>query len=97
MHVTLQITTLRLRAGINKVTEKPENYIKLDIRSVSALSSIISSYRCTFWHLGGQVPLKTLFPLGFLAFFSFVQAFSEVLGGFCIWLKEEKSLCLNLK
>lgn len=34
MHVTLQITTLRLRAGINKVTEEPENYMKLGTRSV---------------------------------------------------------------
>lgn len=96
MHVTLPITTLRLRAGINKVTEKPENYMKLGMRSVSTLSNIISIYRSTSWHLGGKVPLKILFPLGLLAFF-FVQAFSEILGGFCICLKKEKNLCLNLK
>lgn len=69
MHVTLQITTLRLRAGVNKVTEEPENYMKLGMRSMSTLSSVISSYRSTFWHLGAQVPLKTLFTLGLLAFF----------------------------
>lgn len=97
MHVALQITTLRRRAVINKVTEKPENYMKLGTRSVSTLSNIIFNYTSTFWHLGGKVPLKILFPLGILAFFFFVQAFSEILGGFCIWLKEEKNLCLNLK
>jgi len=49
MHVTLQIT-LRLRPGINKVTEETENYTG----SVSPLANILSSYRRTCWHLGGE-------------------------------------------
>lgn len=68
MRVTLQIT-LGLRAGINKVKEEIENYIKLGTGSMSSISNILSSYRriCWHWHQGGKDPPdKHTFHLGYM-------------------------------